>query len=274
MGNVSSKLPLGRAAEPSSGTKTQPSCTPFSGRETGPRFSEGDQRSPWPNQLQRTSCKARSQPQKARIPEQAQGSVGAVLCTHKPKVKPSKRSALPACQGSEGSSLWRGAGQWEDETQPLRPAGVSGVLLAMLCTKGRALNWSFGFLKLLGTSSCSSPHSLLLPFPAPRSSARPACPYPRPEALQSPGAASVSGPSGRSVPLGLSVSPADPSGLPALHHPPSSGQPRKGAWARSLLGATGVSDLGSTTGTPKHPEMPCLETPPLGCLAVPWEGNH
>lgn len=70
--------------------------------------------------IAKTSCKARSQPQKARIPEQPPGSVGAVLCTHKPKVKPSKRSTLPACQGSKGSSLWRGAGQREDETQPLR----------------------------------------------------------------------------------------------------------------------------------------------------------
>lgn len=174
--------------------------------------------------IAKTSCKARSQPQKARIPEQPQGSVGALLCTHKPKVKPSKRSALPAYQGSEGSSLRRGAGQREDETQPLRPAGVSGVLLATLCTKGQALNRSFGFLKLLGTSFCSSPHSLLLPFPAPRSSAWPACLHPRPEALQSPGAVPVSGPS---APLDLSASPADPSGLPALRHPPSSGHPAR-----------------------------------------------
>ena len=73
--------------------------------------------------IAKTSCKARSQPRKAPAPEQPQGSVGAVLCTHKPKAKRREQSALPACQRSEGSSLWRGAGQGEDEFQPLRAVG-------------------------------------------------------------------------------------------------------------------------------------------------------
>lgn len=60
-------------------------------------------------QIAKTSCNARSLPQKAPTPEHL---VGAVLSSHKPKIKPrgemggkGGKRASPDCQEHKGSSL-------------------------------------------------------------------------------------------------------------------------------------------------------------------------